>query len=355
MEKIYSYLDQVNQAYLLRTGKVFFGIKEGETYPFEGQNLIVGAEEILLNPDGTEPIFRVYDFFKDEKADLMAVPPANLLGLLPKYAIGFALNVHLSQMILLTNQIYQKRKEADKGGNQEAFHANAKKYYGLVQELETLIGPLRFPGLTTMVGNLKNELLYENGRIISTQEKTFFSVNEGHSQSETLPTGTILCEQGKEGNELFILNKGSIDVLIGQNKVATIQDAGSVIGEIALFLGEKRTATLKAASPVAVTRLRKENLKSFTDDHPAFFQTIATANAKRIKNNFILIRAFDKKNVSLAGKVEIPAFLLGKPGEDKIANLFRELHQIQRFKKFDQLKGFVEKHKADYNKYNEIK
>lgn len=59
--------------------------------------------------------------------------------------------------------------------------------------------------------------------------------------------------------------------------------------------------------------------------------------------------------MSLAGKVEIPAFLLGKPGEDKIANLFRELHQIQRFKKFDQLKGFVEKHKADYNKYNEIK
>ncbi len=178
MEKIYSYLDTVDQAYVLRSGKVYFGIKEGETYPFEGQNLIVGAEEILMNPDGTQNVFRIYDFFKDETADLMAVPPANLLGQLSKYGIGFNLNVHLSQMILLTNQIFQKRKAQDKGGNQDAFHANAKKYYGLVQELDTLIGPLRFPGLTTLVANLKNELLYENGRIISTQEKTFFSVNE---------------------------------------------------------------------------------------------------------------------------------------------------------------------------------
>ncbi len=176
-----------------------------------------------------------------------------------------------------------------------------------------------------------------------------------NSASETLPAGTLLCEQGQEGSELFILNKGSIDVLIGQNKVATIEEAGSVIGEIALFLGEKRTATLKAASPVSLTRLRKENLKAFTDEHPQFFQTIAAANSRRIKNNFVLIRAFDKKNVAVAGKVEIPAFLLGKPGEDKIAHFFRELHQIQRFKKFDQLKPFVSAHQADYNKYNEIK
>jgi hypothetical protein len=361
MINVHRYMDDVTQAWLLRKGKTYFGIAEGEVYPIEGSNMLVGAEEVILQLAGVTPLYYMYDFFKDEEVELIPVATENLQALLPKYSVGFNLNVHLSKMILDTNLIYQKRKEKDKSGGQEIYQANAKRYYKLVSEVAILADQFRFPAMLSMISKNKNELLFETGRILSTQEKTVFEVKQESEGVENLYAGQVLCEQGQEGHELFILVSGAIDVFVKNNKVATINEPGSVIGEIALFLGELRTATLRTAEPTQIKKVQAENLKSFSDSHPEFFQTIATSLARRIRNNFSLIRGIDKKMEAASAlpkdetKIEIPSFLLGKPGEDKISQFFKDIHQIQKFKKFDQLKPFIEKNKLDYNKYNDLK
>lgn len=355
MERIHKHRDTPDQCWVLRQGKVAFGIKEGETYPIEGANMIVAAEEFILGWGSPGVRFRLYDFYKEADALLVPVQPDRLRELLPKYSVGFALNQHLARMALLTGKISQERRAGDKSADVETYNANAKKYFFSVTELGEIADKFRFPPILQLVEKLKNELIYEAGRIHAVPEKTLFDVARQKGGVVSVPGNTVLCEQGAEGDELFILNRGSIDVLVKGAKVATITEAGSVIGEIALFLGEDRTATLRTTGTCDITRLKRDNLKAFIEHNPVFFETIAVSVCKRIRNNFTLIRDWDKKNQHQPGKIEIPAFLLGKPGEDKLAHLFRELHNIQRFKRFEQIKPFIEKHKADYNHYNELK
>ena len=44
---------------------------------------------------------------------------------------------------------------------------------------------------------------------------------------------------------MFILQSGTLEVSIAGRKAAVIEQPGTVIGEMALLLGEKRTATIK--------------------------------------------------------------------------------------------------------------
>ncbi|MBN8218812.1 MAG: cyclic nucleotide-binding domain-containing protein [Spirochaetes bacterium] len=355
MERIHKHRDTPDQCWVLRQGKVAFGIKEGETYPIEGVNMIVAAEEFILGWGAPGLQFRLYDFYKERDAVLIPVQPERLRELLPKYTVGFALNQHLARMALVTANILRERRSVDKSADVETYNANAKKYYFAVTELGEIADKFRFPPILQLVEKLKNELIYEAGRIHAVPEKTLFDVATQKGGVASVPGNTVLCEQGTEGDELFILNRGTLDVFVKGAKVASLSEAGSVIGEIALFLGEHRTATLRTAGACEITRLKRDNLKAFVEGNPIFFETIAASVSKRIRNTFVLIRDFDKKNQPHPGKIEIPAFLLGKPGEDKLAHLFRELHNIQRFKRFEQLKPFIEKHKADYQHFNELK
>jgi len=66
-----------------------------------------------------------------------------------------------------------------------------------------------------------------------------------------LGEGEVLCEQGDDGNELYLLLDGVISVEVDGEPVAEV-GPGAVLGERALLEGGKRTATLRAATPARV-------------------------------------------------------------------------------------------------------
>lgn len=76
--------------------------------------------------------------------------------------------------------------------------------------------------------------------------------------------GEYIVRQGNEGEVLYILSKGSAKVLIntpeGEKEIADIFE-NDYIGEIALFSGEKRTASVKAMEAVESLELTAEMLK----------------------------------------------------------------------------------------------
>lgn len=349
-EAVWKHRDALDQAYVLKSGQVHFGIG-GERHTLTGTNMLVGADEFLLAWDSKAPVFRIYDFYKDPDSELVPVPPVNLRTLLPRYSIGFALGQHLARMVLLTNRILRERQKNEASADTEVYNQNAKVYYAVTHEVEEIGEKFRFPPILQLVDKLKNELIYEAGRIHSAPEKTLFDVGRQKGGAVALAHGTVLCEEGQEGDELFILNQGAIVVTVGGRKVATIDEKGSVIGEIALFLGEKRTATLKTEGATSITRLDPKNLKEFSASNPVFFETLCRSIAKRVRNNFTLIRDHDRKKEPPSAKVVIPAFLLGKPGEDKLAYLFQELNNIYKFKRYEQVKAVLDKHKVHVTKY----
>ena len=99
------------------------------------------------------------------------------------------------------------------------------------------------------------------------------------------PRDSVLCEEGSEGTEMFILQSGVIDVVIGGHSIATISDPGTPIGEIALLIGEKRTATLRAKNTVTATRLRKADLKTVSEKNPEVLSSITQSLAKKHHQN----------------------------------------------------------------------
>jgi hypothetical protein len=84
--------------------------------------------------------------------------------------------------------------------------------------------------------------------------------------------GDYIVKQGDDGDALYILSKGSANILIetpeGQKKVAEV-GCNDYIGEIALFSGEKRTASVQANEEVEVLELSVDTLKKVIHYSPS--------------------------------------------------------------------------------------
>eukprot|EP00441_Pelagodinium_beii_P018927 CAMPEP_0197657254 /NCGR_PEP_ID=MMETSP1338-20131121/44511_1 /TAXON_ID=43686 ORGANISM="Pelagodinium beii, Strain RCC1491" /NCGR_SAMPLE_ID=MMETSP1338 /ASSEMBLY_ACC=CAM_ASM_000754 /LENGTH=767 /DNA_ID=CAMNT_0043233583 /DNA_START=51 /DNA_END=2354 /DNA_ORIENTATION=- len=68
--------------------------------------------------------------------------------------------------------------------------------------------------------------------------------------------GDVIIQQGDQGNELFIIRKGSAEVVIGGKPVANLK-GGDYFGENALLREEPRTATITAKSVVKALKITR--------------------------------------------------------------------------------------------------
>jgi CRP-like cAMP-binding protein len=91
------------------------------------------------------------------------------------------------------------------------------------------------------------------------------------ARRKAFPAGTILLSEGETSGQLYILAKGSVEVLRGDTQVAIVAEPGAVFGEMSVLLNRPHTATVRATSPVDVFVF--EDAASFLKSHPeiAFF------------------------------------------------------------------------------------
>ncbi|MTI03755.1 MULTISPECIES: Crp/Fnr family transcriptional regulator [Alphaproteobacteria] len=80
----------------------------------------------------------------------------------------------------------------------------------------------------------------------------------------TLDQGQVLFEQGDEGDALYALIEGMLEVsflaMSGRKLALSLMRPGEVFGEIALFDNGPRTATITAAVPSRVLRVRRDDV-----------------------------------------------------------------------------------------------
>jgi signal-transduction protein with cAMP-binding, CBS, and nucleotidyltransferase domain len=97
------------------------------------------------------------------------------------------------------------------------------------------------------------------------------------SQSKPWP----LIQEQTPSDACYIMLSGEVGVYIGHDRVATL-GPGEVIGESVLRRGQLRSATVTTTGPAEVLRIERENLARLLDEIPALRETMDATAARHV-------------------------------------------------------------------------
>jgi len=86
-------------------------------------------------------------------------------------------------------------------------------------------------------------------------------------ETASLPAGTLLVEEGEEGDALFVILDGTASVRKGDRAVADV-GPGAAFGELALLDGEPRSASVIATADVSVAVLGVRMFRTLLREFP---------------------------------------------------------------------------------------
>ncbi|MEA3505886.1 MAG: cyclic nucleotide-binding domain-containing protein [Elusimicrobiota bacterium] len=86
---------------------------------------------------------------------------------------------------------------------------------------------------------------------------------------ENYREGEMVFEEGSQGNAVYIINKGRVQIL-KEGKILGVFSEGEVFGEMALYEEEKRSASARALSELALLKISNSDFKKFIREHPDF-------------------------------------------------------------------------------------
>lgn len=154
-----------------------------------------------------------------------------------------------------------------------------------------------------LLANEKEQPTLDIGKsILSTLNRSFPGITRIKEFMERvdIQAGEYFIRQGEESNDLFYIESGLVTVEFEtiKGKVVRLRSvkSGATLGEITLYLGGVRTASVKAEEPSAIYRLSSENLGRMHTEDPALaavlHEWIARTLAERLAENNRLIELF---------------------------------------------------------------
>lgn len=101
------------------------------------------------------------------------------------------------------------------------------------------------------------------------------------AEHQQLADGAVLADQGAHRKGLYILLRGTADVVQGGEVVRTLGE-GDLIGEIGTYLGEASTATVTVAGEAELLFLTPADVTQLVYDVPAFRTVLETTAGRRL-------------------------------------------------------------------------
>lgn len=93
--------------------------------------------------------------------------------------------------------------------------------------------------------------------------------------------GTVLCKEGGLGREFFVIVEGNAEVTRRGKQIATRQE-GDFVGEIALLTSARRTATVRATTPLRCLILMRGDFRRVLDENRSIERKVMEALAERL-------------------------------------------------------------------------
>jgi CRP-like cAMP-binding protein len=332
MRKVYEVMDVASTAFILRKGKLTFELSQSDRYHVEGKEIIFGTEEPLIaSRNNRDEYFRFQTVYVDDDAKIEIIPLPNLLKLIGIYNIGYSITKNIAKCLQITNRMYVK-KEKNLSGHEIISKEYSKIYVDTIDALKREFGKFKPVWLAQLIDRFSNSLNYAKGKAFkegSSASDFKLDIEKLEDLTFNLRAGSILCEEGDPGDEMYILNRGNLQVYIGGKKVFDIFEPGTVMGEMALLLGERRTATIKTVTDCNITIVKRENIKDIAENTQDFFLKIAVNLGQRQEHNCMLIREINELMQEEKDREGRPAAPKEKASYKELLSLLRELERYE--------------------------
>lgn len=98
--------------------------------------------------------------------------------------------------------------------------------------------------------------------------------------------GELILRQGDRGDFLYVIQEGHVEIFReedGEERPLRTAGPGEVIGEMALFGNEERSATVRARGPARLLTVDRKNFLSRVHRDPSLAVKILELQARRIR------------------------------------------------------------------------
>lgn len=98
--------------------------------------------------------------------------------------------------------------------------------------------------------------------------------------------GEVLIRQGEVGDAMFVIQQGEAEILVERDGVETrlrVAGEGEIIGEMAVFEREVRSATVRALGEMRALTLDKRNFMRQIAEDPSIAFRIVESMSRRIR------------------------------------------------------------------------
>jgi CRP-like cAMP-binding protein len=127
--------------------------------------------------------------------------------------------------------------------------------------------------------------LFRTIPIFATMDVRSLKVLAYASSHLAVEPGDALCYQGEAADSVYIIVDGQAEVVVGrQGKDVRVATVGryEVVGEIAVLLNQRRTATVRAITPGRVLKIDAETFISAVTGHPDAALSVMRTLCRRI-------------------------------------------------------------------------
>lgn len=129
---------------------------------------------------------------------------------------------------------------------------------------------------------------------------------KNRGKEEDFKLGDILMEEGQESDKIYIIEKGFVNVTkkdpMGNDVLIGTAGPGSILGEMGVFMGIERTATVRAVSDLKAIAFDKNEFLEVISGIPEVSYFLIGILTKRIYNlNRRLINAINSKLMIVMG------------------------------------------------------
>ncbi len=276
---LYRKMDKPDIAYMIKNGKIQCKLTETDTFDLDCQNVIIGGGEILVGLEqGFEESRHTTMYYipvDNNSKNIIKLKPQQIIDGVNTFKVAFHTARFIAMSLKRINAVRTKKNDQLKQSD-ELLKSYSIVYAQAIQNLENAYQQYAYPWIEKLVMEGSDSLIYQKGKAfvsLKNRKKVELDSDKLDKYNVKFPKGSFVCKQGDKGTELYKLVSGNIKVLVNGNEVTDIQ-AGTVVGEMALLLGETRTATLKATEDCVVTVISKNNLPYIVEEDKNFFKNI---------------------------------------------------------------------------------